>query len=216
MAHNRCRSAGEYRAVIRSGVMIMRSLISFLYLTIVVCAYSAAGVLALRQAHHHHVPSRSKHVTTHHQGESRPPNEFHLDASMAAVPRGGGRNAIVDDEGDQDDALAKLAESVRSAIDNLLVRLGLKQIEIPPPPVEKPSIRSKVGTTLSIIGTLVAIKAVIELAVGNGEFFLQLDAASLVIAVLARLLSDSDVSCIINRGVIGLGILLGSMHLLTA
>ena len=134
---------------------------------------------------------------------------------MAAVPRGGGRNAIIDDEGDQDDALAKLAESVRSAIDNLLVRLGLKQIEIPPPPVEKPSIRSKVGTTLSIIGALVAIEAVIELAVGNGELFLQLDAASLVIAVLARLLSNSDVSCIINRGVIGLGILLGSMHLLT-
>lgn len=135
---------------------------------------------------------------------------------MAAVPRGGGRNAIVDDEGDQDEALAKLAESIQSAIDNLLVRLGLKQIEIPPPPVEKPSIRSRVGTTLSIIGALIAIEAVIELAVGNGELFLQLDAASLIIAVLARLLSNSDVSCIINRGVIGLGILLGSMHLLTA
>ena len=196
--------------------MTMRSLISFFHLTIVVCANSAAAeVLALRPAHHHHVPSRSKHVTAHQRRESRPSNEFHLDTSMAAVPRGGGRNAAVDDEGDQDDALAKLAESVRSAIDNLLVRLGLKQIEIPPPPVEKPSIRSKVGTTLSIIGALVAIEAVIELAVGNGELFLQLDAASLVIAVLARLLSNSDVSCIINRGVIGLGVLLGSMHLLT-
>ena len=135
---------------------------------------------------------------------------------MAAVPRGGGRKAIVDDEGDQDDdALAKLAESIQSAIDNLLVRLGLKQVEILPPPVEKPSIRSKVGTTLSIIGALVAIEAVIELGVGNGDLFLQLDAASLIVAVLARLLSNSDVSCIINRGVIGLGILLGSMHLLT-
>ena len=135
---------------------------------------------------------------------------------MAAVPRGGGRKAIVDDEGDQDDdALAKLAESIQSAIDNLLVRLGLKQVEILPPPVEKPSIRSTIGTTLSIIGALVAIEAVIELGVGNGDLFLQLDAASLIIAVLARLLSNSDVSCIINRGVIGLGILLGSMHLLT-
>ena len=179
----------------------MRRLISFLYLTIVACAYSAAGVLALRPAHH---------VTT--RESRRPSNEFHLDASMAVVPRGGGRNAIVDDK---DDALAKLAESIQSAIDNVLVRLGLKQIEIPPPPVEKPSIRSKVGTTLSIIGALVAIEAVIELGVGNGDLFLQLDAASLIIAVLARLLSNSDVSCIINRGVIGLGILLGSMHLLT-
>ena len=158
--------------------------------------------MALRPAHH---------VTTR---ESRPPSyAFHLDASMAAVPRGGGRNAIVDDEGDQ--TFAKLTESIQSAIDNVLVRLGLKKVEIPPQPVEKSSIRSKVGTTLSIIGALVAIEAVIELGVGNGDLFLQLDAASLIIAVLARLLSNSDVSCIINRGVIGLGILLGSMHLLT-
>lgn len=131
------------------------------------------------------------------------------------VPRGGGRKAIVDDEGDQDDALSKLAASIQSAIDNLLVRLGLRQSEIPPPPVEKPSIRSKVGTTLSVIGAIVAIEAVIELAGGNGDLFLQLDAASLVIAVLARLLSSGDISCLCNRGVITLGILLGSMHLLT-
>ena len=197
--------------MLRSGLMMR--VILFIHLTIALCVCSAAGVLALRPAHHH-VPSRS-HVTTHQRESTRPSNEFHLDTSVATVPRGGGRSAIVDDEGDQDDALAKLAESIQSAIDYLLVRLGLKQIEMPPPPVEKPSIRSKIGTTLSVIGALVAIEAVIELAGGNGDLFLQLDAASLVVAALARLLSSSDVSCIINRGVIGLGILLGSMHLLT-
>ena len=168
--------------------MIMRSLISLLCFAILVCISSAAGAVPLRPAHHYS-PTRSQHVSTH-QRESRPANEFQLDAS-------------------------KLAASIQSVIDNLLVRLGLRQSEIPPPPVEKPSIRSKVGTTLSVIGAIVAIEAVIELAGGNGDLFLQLDAASLVIAVLARLLSSGDISCLCNRGVITLGILLGSMHLLT-
>ena len=121
----------------------------------------------------------------------------------------------IDDEGDQDDALAKLAESVRSAIDKLLIRLGLKQVEIPPPPVEKPSIMSRIGLAFSIIGALVAVAGVVELAGGNADLFLQLDATSILIAVLASALSSADIARIMNRGVISLGILLGSMHLLT-
>ena len=60
-----------------------------------------------------------------------------------------------------------------------------------------------------------AVQAVVELAGGNGDLFLQLDGASLLIAVLASVLSSADIARIMNRGVISLGILLGSMHLLT-
>lgn len=193
----------------------MRSLISFVRLAITGYLLPLAGAVALPA---HRLLPRSQPGTSSVTTQDDRPNAFHLGAStrstsIAAVPRGGGGKAVTaDDEGN---ALAKFAASVRSAVDNLLVRLGLKQDEIPTPPVEKPSIRSTTGTVLSVIGALVALESVIELACGNAELFLQLDGASLLIAVLASALSKSDVACIINRGVITLSILLGSMHLLT-
>ena len=143
------------------------------------------------------------------------PTAFHLDTSVVAVPRGGGGKVAGDSEGYQDDALAKLAESLRSAIEQVLIRIGVKQVEIPPPPVEKPTFVSRVGSALSVIGVFVAVQAVVELAGGNADLFLQLDGASLLIAMLASVLSSADIARIMNRGVMSLGILLGSMHLLT-
>jgi len=137
-----------------------------------------------------------------------------LDTSVVAVPRGGGGKVAVDG-GHQDDALAKLAESLRSAIEQVLIRIGVKQVEIPPPPVEKPTFVSRVGLALSVIGVFMAVQAVVELAGGNADLFLQLDGASLLIAMLASVLSSADIARIMNRGVMSLGILLGSMHLLT-
>ena len=74
---------------------------------------------------------------------------------------------------------------------------------------------SRVGLALSVIGVFMAVQAVVELAGGNADLFLQLDGASLLIAMLASVLSSADIARIMNRGVMSLGILLGSMHLLT-
>ena len=153
-------------------------------------------------------------IVQHKEGR---PTAFHLDTrptSVVAVPRGGGGKVAVDG-GHQDDALAKLAESLRSAIEQVLIRIGVKQVEIPPPPVEKPTFVSRVGLALSVIGVFMAVQAVVELAGGNADLFLQLDGASLLIAMLASVLSSADIARIMNRGVMSLGILLGSMHLLT-
>ena len=158
-------------------------------------------------------PRTPTSIVKHSEGR---PTAFHLDTtSSAAVPRGGGANVAVGSEGDQDDALAKLAESLRSAIEQVLIRIGVKQVEIPPPPVEKPTFVSRVGLALSVIGVFMAVQAAVELAGGNADLFLQLDGASLLIAMLASVLSSADIARIMNRGVMSLGILLGSMHLLT-
>ena len=152
-------------------------------------------------------------IVKHNEGR---PTASHLDTtSVVAVPRGGGGKVAFGGDQDQDDALAKLAESLRSAIEQVLIRIGVKQVEIPPPPVEKPTFVSRVGSALSVIGVFVAVQAVVELAGGNADLFLQLDGASLLIAMLASVLSSADIARIMNRGVMSLGILLGSMHLLT-
>eukprot|EP00563_Minutocellus_polymorphus_P018711 CAMPEP_0197726200 /NCGR_PEP_ID=MMETSP1434-20131217/13996_1 /TAXON_ID=265543 /ORGANISM="Minutocellus polymorphus, Strain CCMP3303" /LENGTH=194 /DNA_ID=CAMNT_0043312049 /DNA_START=41 /DNA_END=625 /DNA_ORIENTATION=- len=177
------------------------------------CAVEAASLRPVQQLARSRPGTPNGGVARHKQDR---PNSFHyMDTSVTSLPRGGGGSVAIDDEGDQDDALAKLAESVRSAIDKLLIRLGLKQVEIPPPPVEKPSIMSRIGLAFSIIGVLVAVAGVVELAGGNADLFLQLDATSILIAALASALSSADIARIMNRGVISLGILLGSMHLLT-
>ena len=192
----------------------MSRLTPLIYLAAVSCLQlcSAAALRPTQQL----ARSRSRTPTgivKHSEGR---PTAFYLDTtSIVAVPRGGGGKVAVDSDQDQDDALAKLAESLRSAIEQVLIRIGVKQVEIPPPPVEKPTFVSRVGSALSVIGVFVAVQAVVELAGGNADLFLQLDGASLLIAMLASVLSSADIARIMNRGVMSLGILLGSMHLLT-
>ena len=162
--------------------------------------------------------ARSRHrtptgIVKHNEGR---PAAFHLDTtSIVAVPRGGGGKVAFDGDQDQADALARFAESLRSALEQVLIRIGVKQVETPSPPVEKPTFVSRVGSALSVIGVFMAVQAVVELAGGNADLFLQLDGASLLIAMLASVLSSADIARIMNRGVMSLGILLGSMHLLT-
>ena len=175
--------------------------------------YLAAAALRSAQRLARSRPRTPTGIVQHKEGR---PTAFHLDTtSIVAVPRGGGANVAVDGGRDQDGALAKFAESLRSAIEQVLIRIGVKQIEIPPPPVEKPTFVSRVGVALSVIGVFMAVQAVVELAGGNADLFLQLDGASLLIAMLASVLSSADIARIMNRGVMSLGILLGSMHLLT-
>ena len=191
----------------------MNRLFSLIYLAALSHLCPAAALRPAQQL----ARSRRRTPTGIVQHKQERPTAFHLDttSSVVAVPRGGGGKVAADDDRDQDDALAKFAESIRSAIDQVLIRIGVKEVEIPPPPVEKPTFLSRVGSSLSVIGAFVAVQAVVELAGGNGDLFLQLDGASLLIAVLASVLSSADIARIMNRGVISLGILLGSMHLLT-
>ena len=192
----------------------MNRLFSLIYLAALSHLCPAAALRPAQQL----ARSRRRTPTGIVQHKQERPTAFHLDTtstSIVTVPRGGGGKVAVDGDRDQDDALAKFAESIRSAIDQVLIRIGVKQEEIPPPPVEKPTFLSRVGSSLSVIGAFVSVQAVVELAGGNGDLFLQLDGASLLIAVLASVLSSADIARIMNRGVISLGILLGSMHLLT-
>ena len=191
----------------------MSRLVSLIYLAAVSHLCLAAALRPAQQL----ARSRPRTPTGIVQHKQERPTAFHLDttSSVVAVPRGGGGKVAADDDRDQDDVLAKFAESLRSAIEQVLIRIGVKEVEIPPPPVEKPTFVSRVGSALSVIGVFVAVQAVVELAGGNGDLFLQLDGASLLIAVLASVLSSADIARIMNRGVISLGILLGSMHLLT-
>ena len=189
----------------------MSRLFSLIYLAALSHLWSAAALRSAQRLARSR-PRTPTGIVQHKEGR---PTAFHLDTSVVAVPRGGGGKVAGDSEGYQDDALAKLAESLRSAIEQVLIRIGVKQVEIPPPPVEKPTFVSRVGLALSVIGVFMAVQAVVELAGGNADLFLQLDGASLLIAMLASVLSSADIARIMNRGVMSLGILLGSMHLLT-
>lgn len=190
----------------------MSRLFSLIYLAALSHLCSAAALRSAQRLARSR-PRTPTGIVQHKEGR---PTAFHLDTtSIVAVPRGGGANVAVDGGRDQDGALAKFAESLRSAIEQVLIRIGVKQVEIPPPPVEKPTFVSRVGLALSVIGVFMAVQAVVELAGGNADLFLQLDGASLLIAMLASVLSSADIARIMNRGVMSLGILLGSMHLLT-
>ena len=92
---------------------------------------------------------------------------------------------------------------------------GLNNTEADASKVEEQAVQSKIGALLSIVGALVAVVSVTMLGMGKPGVYLSLDAASLLIAGIAILLSSTEWANILNRGVFTLGLVLGLMHILT-
>ena len=180
-----------------------------------------APTLAFRSAQYEHVPRAQDLATTKLPA-------FQLSSvALSRIPRGGAADSsevpmtlnrrleLLD---------ISLAEFIRTfpfgerLLDlkaNVDKLLGLKKTESEEPQVEEQTIQSKMGVGLSIFGAFVAVVSVTMLAMGDSDMFLSLDGASLLMAGMATLLSNVEWANILSRGVLALGLVLGSMHLLT-